>query len=139
VTVMWPLRLVTRPLRRLVRIVRTVERVPDIAEAILVLPTLSRQLDEIRFATATLPDMHAEIARVRGDTTALPHIDETLARMALLLDRIDTNTAAVEELAQVMLPLRGAATRVGRFADRFPQRGAASARVRPGPAPPESH
>jgi hypothetical protein len=136
VSVMWPLRLVTRPLRRVVRIVRTVERLPDVVEAILVLPTLSRQLDEIRFATATLPEMHAEIARVRGDTTALPHIDETLARMAVLLDRIDTNTAAVEEVAQVMVPLRGAATRVGRFADRFPQRGAA--RLRPPPVPPES-
>jgi hypothetical protein len=134
---MWPLRLITRPLRRVVRVVRTIERVPDVVEAILVLPTLSRQLEEIRFATATLPEMHAEIARVHGDTTALPHIDETLARMALLLDRVDANTAAVHELAEVMLPLRGAATRVGRFADRLPQRGAA-ARVRPGPAAPGS-
>jgi hypothetical protein len=135
VSVMWPLRLVTRPLRRVVRIVRTVDRIPDVVEAILVLPTLSRQLEEIRFSTATLPEMYAEIERVRGDTTALPHIDATLARMALLLDRIDTNTAAVEEVAQVMVPLRGAATRVGKFADRLPQRGA---RLRPPPAPPES-
>jgi hypothetical protein len=45
--------------------------------------------------------------------------------MAVLLDRVDANTAAVEQLVQVVLPLQGAAVRVGRAADRWP------ARVRP--------
>jgi hypothetical protein len=122
------------PVRRLTRVWRTTRRtvglVPDVVEAVLVLPRLSQQLDVIGFNTATLADMNAEIARVRGDTMALAHIDETLGRMAVLLDRVDVNTAAVEQLAEVMLPLQGAAARVGRVADRWP------ARPRPGRRPP---
>ena len=106
---------------------RTVERVPDVVEAILVLPELARRLERVAFATATLPEMHAEIRRVRGDTAALPHIDETLAGLTPLLERIDLNTAGVRDLSEVLVPLRGAAFRVGRFADRIPQR----ARVAP--------
>ncbi|MEP8553314.1 hypothetical protein, partial [Enterobacter mori] len=77
---------------------RTVERLPDVVEAILVLPELSRQLETIAFAAATLPEMHAEIARVRGDTARLREIDATLA--------------------EVLIPLRGAAIRIGRLSDR---------------------
>lgn len=119
-------RIVLTPIRRIAATWRTTRRtaarLPDVVEAILVLPTLSRQLDAIRFATATLPEMHAEIARVRGDTSALPEIDRTLAGMAVLLDRIERNTAGVEQLTEVLVPLRGAAVRVGRMTDRWPQR-----------------
>ena len=84
---------------------RTVASVPDLVDAILVLPTISRQLEQVAFATATLPEMHAEIARLRGDTTVLPAMD---ARLAQLVD--------------LAVPLQGAATRIGRFADRLPAR-----------------
>ncbi len=118
--------MILRSLRRLAGVWRTtrrtVARVPDVVDAVLVLPRLSEHLATIGFQTATLPDMHAEIARVRGDTAALPQIDETLERMAVLLDRVDANTAAVEQLVQVVLPLQGAALRVGRAADRWPAR-----------------
>jgi hypothetical protein len=69
---------------------RTVERVPDVVDAILVLPTLAHRLEAIEFATATLPEMHAEIARMRGDTAAL---------------------------TEVLLPLRGVAVRAGRLGE----------------------
>ena len=119
------------PLRRIARLFRTtrrtVERVPRVIDAILVLPDLARQLERVAIATATLPEMHAEIARVRGDTAALRSIDETLAGLAPLLERIDANTAGVRDLSEVLVPLRGAAVRVGRFSDRLPQRRAAAA------------
>jgi len=96
-----------RPVRRLLRVARTVRRtaeaVPDLVDAVLVLPTISQQLEEIRFSTATLPEMHAEIARVRGDTRALAEMQ-----------------AALAQLAEIAVPLSGAATRVGRLADRWP-------------------
>lgn len=117
-----------RPLRTIAGAVgttrRTVAALPDVVDAILVLPTLARRLEAVEFQTATLPEMHAEVVRMRRDTDALPHIDETLGRMAVLLERVDANTAAVQQLADVALPLSGAAVRVGRFADRIPQRGA---------------
>ena len=104
---------------------RTVARLPDVVDAILVLPTLSQQLEAIQFATATLPEMHEEIARVRGDTSSLPQIDRNLQGMAVLLDRIEGNTAGVEQLTEVLVPLRGAALRVGRMSERWPQRAVA--------------
>ncbi len=113
------LRRLSRPLRTTRR---TVARLPDVVEAILVLPTLARQLEAIAFATATLPEMHEEIARVRGDTSSLPQIDRNLQGMAVLLDRIEVNTAGVEQLTEVLVPLRGAAVRVGRASERWPQR-----------------
>lgn len=121
---------ITFPVRRVARLLRTtrrtVERVPRVVDAILVLPDLTRHLERIAVATATLPEMHAEIARVRGDTAALRSIDETLASLAPLLERIDANTAGVRDLSDVLVPLRGAAVRVGRLADRLPQRAATS-------------
>ena len=119
--------LVAAPFRRMARGWHTVRRsaglVPEALEAILTLPRLSGQLELIGFQTATLNDMYSEIARVRGDTSALPRIDETLAQMAVLLDRVDRNTAAVEQLAEIVMPLQGAALRMGRVADRWPARG----------------
>ncbi len=88
-----------RPFRSLVRgfraTRRTVEVVPDLIDAILVLPTLSRQLEVIEFQTATLPEMYEEIARLRGDTRAL---------------------------VEVAVPLQATAARLGRLGDRWPQR-----------------
>ncbi len=101
---------------------QTAARVPEVADAVLILPRLSDQLERVAVQTASLLDMHAEIARVRGDTATLHAIQETLARMEGRLDRIDVNTTAVEQLAEIALPLQGAALRVGRVADRFPAR-----------------
>ena len=70
---------------------RTVALVPDVVDAILVLPTIAHRLEAIEFATATLPEMHAEIARMRGDTAAL---------------------------TEVLLPLRGVTARAGRLGER---------------------
>jgi hypothetical protein len=79
------LRLVIPPLRRVLRALRTTGRtvaaVPDVVDAILVLPEMRRQLEEVRFSTATLPEMLEEIRRVHGDTSALPAMHEELERM----------------------------------------------------------
>ena len=87
------------PVRRIAGVWRTTRRtaacVPDLVEAVLVLPHISQQLEVIRFQTATLLEMREEIERVRGDTAAL---------------------------AQVALPLQDAALRIGRAADRVPAR-----------------
>jgi hypothetical protein len=52
--------------------------------------------------------MYEEIARVRGDTSALR--------------RLEANTAAVERLAGVIVPLEGTILRFSRFGGRVPQR-----------------
>jgi len=115
------------PARGVARVLRTTRRsaalIPEALEAVLVLPQLARQLEIVGLQTASLAEMHAEISRMREDTAVLPPINETLERVAVLLERVDVNTAAVEQLAEVMLPLQGAATRVGRMADRWPARG----------------
>jgi hypothetical protein len=103
-----PLRLVLAPVRGAVsalrRTRRTVAIVPDALEAILVLPALSRQLEEIRFSTATLPEMLEELRRVQADTSALPPMCEEISRM-------EETVAAVERNTLVF----------GRFAGRVPQ------------------
>ncbi len=71
----------------------TVAALPRVIEAILVLPHLSRQLDQVSEHTAHLAAILEELEHVRSDTIALP--------------------------------LQGAAVRVGRLADRLPQRRAA--------------
>ena len=101
---------------------RSAELVPEALEAVLLLPRVASQLEVISLQTATMPEMHAEVARMRSNTAHLPQIDETLERVATLLSRVEDNTAAVEQLAEVMLPLEGAALRVGRMADRWPAR-----------------
>jgi hypothetical protein len=77
--------LVLTPLRGVVRALKTTRRtvaaVPDVVEAILVLPHLSRQLEEVRFSTATLPEMLEEIRRVHADTSTLPVMHDELERM----------------------------------------------------------
>jgi hypothetical protein len=110
---------VMRPIRGAVQVVSAL---PRVVEAILVLPNLSRQLDEVSEHTAHLAAILAELERVRSDTVALPAINEHLERMCGTLDRVEANTLAVEQLAEIALPLQGAAVRVGRLADRLPQR-----------------
>ena len=97
---------VLRPFRGIVRFTRrTVAVVPELVEAILILPKLSRQLGQ-----------------VKSDTANLVIISEQLERINANLEQVERNTLAVEQLAEVAVPLQGAAVRVGRLADRFPQR-----------------
>jgi hypothetical protein len=120
------LRALLRPFRPLVRVLRSTRRtaaaVPDLVDAILVLPALSRQLEIVAFQTSTLLEMHEELAQIRSNTAALPHLDTQLARVHEVLCHVDVNTQAVQQLTDVALPLHGAALRLGRFADRLPQR-----------------
>src|SRR4051812_32852849 len=129
---------VLQPFRRVVGALRTSQRtvaaLPDVVEAILLLPAVSRQLEVVAFQTATLADLHEELVKVRNNTAALPRLDDRLACVQESLARVDANTQAVEQLAEVALPLHGAALRVGRFADRLPQRRAAAAARNGGPS-----
>jgi hypothetical protein len=101
---------------------RTVAALPEVVEAILVLPAVSRQLEVVALQTATLADLRDALERVQSNTAVLPQVDARLAGVHEALARVDVNTQAVERLAEVALPLTGAALRVGRFADRIPQR-----------------
>lgn len=95
---------------------RTVERVPDVFDAILILPRLGEQLELIQvhtaklevieFHTANLGEMREEIARLRGDTAAL---------------------------AETVLPFQSAALRLSSAGRRF-----APGTRRPPPAAPRS-
>lgn len=124
------LRLLLRPFRPFVRVLRSTRRtaaaVPDLVDAILVLPSLAQQLETVAFQTATLVEMHQELAQVRYNTAALPHVDAQLARVHEVLCNVDVNTRSVQQLTDVALPLHGAAVRLGRLADRLPQRRADS-------------
>jgi hypothetical protein len=108
-----------RPLRGVVGVILAV---PAVIDAILVLPTMSRQLEDVRTSTATLPQMLVDIQRLKEDTIHLAAMDHEIARMANCVAEVEKNTAAVEQLAEIAVPLQGAAMRVGRFADRLPQR-----------------
>src|SRR3712207_9087771 len=61
--------------------VSTVAALPRVVDAILVLPTLSRQLDEVRESCANLPLILQELERVQGDTSCLPAIDRKSTRL----------------------------------------------------------
>lgn len=108
-----------RPVRG---VVRTVTALPRVVDAVLVLPRLADQLEQVNRNTDALPDMLAELRAVRGDTASLPAVEQELIATRLLIAQIEAHTLAVERLAEVAVPLQGAAMRVGRFADRLPQR-----------------
>ena len=110
---------VTAPVRGAVSVVAAL---PRVVEAILVLPKVSSQLDRICANTDALPAMLEEIEGIRADTASLPEVEAELRVMRVALDKIERNTLAVEQLAETVVPLQGAALRVGRFADRLPQR-----------------
>jgi hypothetical protein len=114
---------VTAPVRGAVGVVGAL---PRVVEAILVLPKVASQLDRICANTDALPAMLEEIEAIRADTRSLPVVEAELRAMRVALDKIESNTLAVEQLAETVVPLQGAALRVGRFADRLPQRRFAS-------------
>jgi hypothetical protein len=117
------LRAVTAPVRGAVGVVAAL---PRVVEAILVLPKVADQLDQVCRNTNALPAMLEEIEGIRSDTRSLPLVEAELRAMRVVLDKIESNTLAVEQLAETVVPLQGAAMRVGRFADRLPQRRFAS-------------
>jgi hypothetical protein len=114
---------VTAPVRGAVGVVAAL---PRVVEAILVLPRVAEQLDHVCANTNALPAMLEEIEAIRSDTRSLPAVEAELRAMRVALDKIESNTLAVEQLAETVVPLQGAAMRVGRFADRLPQRRFAS-------------
>jgi hypothetical protein len=115
--------MLARPVARVWRSARrTATAVPHVIDAVLVLPRLAEHLEVVAFQTATLADMHAELARVGRNTGVLPTVDERLAHVEAALAEIACNTEGVQDLANVALPLHGAAQRFGRFADRIPER-----------------
>ena len=114
---------VTAPVRGAVGVVAAL---PRVVEAILVLPRVAEQLDHVCANTNALPAMLEEIEAIRSDTRSLPAVEAELRAMHVALDKIESNTLAVEQLAETVVPLQGAALRVGRFADRLPQRRFAS-------------
>jgi hypothetical protein len=114
---------VTAPVRGAVGVVIAL---PRVVEAILVLPKVASQLDRVCANTDALPAMLEEIEGIRSDTRSLPVVEAELRAMRVALDKIESNTLAVEQLAETVVPLQGAAMRVGRFADRLPQRRFAS-------------
>ena len=112
-----------RPVRG---VVRTVSALPQVVDAILVLPTLAERLERVDGNTDACPTYSASCARCSADTAALPLIHEELVRDAAARSiQVEANTLAVERLAEIAVPLQGAAVRVGRLADRLPQRAAA--------------
>jgi hypothetical protein len=102
--------------------VAVVSALPKVVEAVLVLPTLVEQLGRVNDNTDALPDILDQLRSVQADTKSLPLVHEELAAMRLIVAQVEQNTLAVERLAETVLPLQGAAARVGRFADRLPQR-----------------
>lgn len=102
--------------------VRTLRLVPELADAVLVLPHLSRQLHEVQLATSTLPEMLRTLERMRDDTSVLPGVRVELAGMSQSLAEVAHSTRSVPQLADIALPLTSAAQRVGRLADRLPTR-----------------
>jgi hypothetical protein len=110
---------VTAPVRGVIGVVGAV---PRVIEAILVLPRVADQLDRVCENTEALPIMLERIEAILADTPSLPKVEAELRAMGLTLRDIDQNTVAVEQMAETLLPLQGAALRVGRLADRMPQR-----------------
>lgn len=95
---------------------------PRVVDAVLVLPTLSEQLSRVDRHTEALEHILAELRAVQADTACLPGVHSELAAMREVVIQVEENTLAVEQLAETLVPLQGAAARVGRFADRIPQR-----------------
>jgi hypothetical protein len=102
--------------------VRTVTALPRVVDAVLVLPELARQLGKVGADTESLPAMLEELRTVRSDTVELPAIRAELEAMRVALAQVEAQTAHLERLVEIAVPLTGAAARVGRFADRLPQR-----------------
>lgn len=110
---------VTAPVRGAISVVSAL---PRVVEAILVLPRVAEQLNQVCRNTDALPAMLERIEEIRADTRSLPEVEAELRAMGLTLTKVDQNTLAVEQLAETVAPLQGAALRVGRFADRLPRR-----------------
>lgn len=128
------------PFRGLVRVAsrgrQSLAIVPQALEAILVLPHMAAQLDRIAANTDALPGMLERLEEVAADTRNLGAVEANTATIAshiptlVVLERslpgmmpvLEDLDETVQRLAAVVEPLQGAALRVGRMADRLPQR-----------------
>jgi hypothetical protein len=112
---------------------RTIARLPDVVDAISMLPAISAQLEQVTEHTRALPEIHREMATVAEATLALeatmpvlvelqqplPELVPALTRTADRLDRLGALIASMDEtlhfLAAVAEPLQGTAARIGRL------------------------
>jgi len=112
---------------------RTVARLPEVMDAIAMLPTISAQLEQVTEHTRSLPEIHAEMAIVAASTTSLeatmptlielqqplPQLVPALTQTAERLDRLAVLIASMDEtlhfLAAVAEPLQSTAARIGRL------------------------
>ena len=112
---------------------RTVARVPEVVEAIAMLPTISAQLEQVTAHTRSLPEIHREMAVVAQATVALeatmpvlvelqqplPELVPALTQTADRLDRLAALIGSMDEtlhfLAAVAEPLQSTAARIGRL------------------------
>jgi hypothetical protein len=123
---------------------RTVARLPEVVDAIAMLPTISDQLELVTEHTRSLPEIHAEMATVAAATLALeatmpvlvelqqplPELVPALTQTADRLDRLAALIGSMDEtlhfLAAVAEPLQGTAARIGRLTGgRLARRGSA--------------
>jgi hypothetical protein len=139
---------VTPPALRAAR--DTIAVLPDVAKAVLVLPTLSQQLGYVCRNTDRLAQVVEQLERVESDTSVLPEMRDEFAvvRSTITDTRRDTAAIAAEmpklvvleqslpamvpmledldrsvhQLAHIAEPLHGAARRLGRMSDRLPER-----------------
>lgn len=136
------MRRIVHQVRGLLRVSRrTLVVVPQAVESILVLPTLVQQLDRVARNTDVLPDLRREFSEMSASIKAMEHstatmavhvptlviLEQSLPAMVPVLEDLDKT---VQRLAEVAEPLQGAALRVGRLADRLPQRNGRHAGLR---------
>ncbi|TMD02886.1 MAG: hypothetical protein E6J03_08570, partial [Chloroflexi bacterium] len=90
---------------------RTVARLPEVVEAIAMLPTISAQLEQVTEHTRSLPEIHAEMATVASATLALeaampvlvelqqplPELVPALTQTAERLDRLAALIGSMDE------------------------------------------
>lgn len=127
-----------------VTLARAVSQLPDVIEAITMLPAISEQLELVTEHTRSLPEIHAEMATVASATLALeatmpvlvelqqplPELVPALTQTADRLDRLAVLIGSMDEtlhfLAAVAEPLQGTAARIGRLTGgRLVRRGSA--------------
>ena len=105
----------------------TIAALPEVVQAVLVLPTLSEQLTLVQRNTEVLPEILERLDRVEHDTAVLPVMRGDTAAIAAEMPKLvvlEQSLPAVAEgvhLVDIARPLHGAARRSA-VGDRLPQR-----------------
>jgi hypothetical protein len=107
----------------------TIAALPEVVQAVLVLPTLSEQLALVQRNTDVLPEILERLDRVEHDTAVLPvmrgdtaAIAAEMPKLVVLEQSLPAVAEGVHHLVDIARPLHGAARRLGRWGDRLPQR-----------------